>query len=46
MISFQKKLAACTAIAGLAPSARSAAETSAEGAHRRGHRGAFRSSSI
>src|ERR1700722_12266875 len=46
MISFQKKLAACTAIAALGAVSWFAAETSADGAHRHGHRGAFLSSQL
>jgi len=46
MISFQKKLAACTAIAALGAVSLFAAETAAEGAHRHGHRGAFLSSQL
>lgn len=46
MISFQKKLAACTAIAALGAVGLFAAETSAEGVHRHGHRGAFLSSQL
>src|SRR5579863_6731419 len=46
MISFQKKLAACTAIAALGAVSLFAAETSADGAHRHGHRGAFLSSQL